>query len=62
MQIKIIDYPDKQIVEIEGVNYHYSLFYKFGIHGMKAGQLFKLISRKSRVLEIEEVKDAQTDK
>ena len=48
----------KQVVKIEGINYHFDLFRGFGTgrSGLALNRPFKIIKRKDGVIAVEEIK------
>lgn len=55
-QLKIKDYPEKEIVEIEGIRYSYNFFKEFSI-GMAKGTKFEFMKRENGVIGLSRLKD-----
>jgi len=51
MNLKFKDYPEKQVIEIEGINYSYELFKGFGGE-LKLYEPFVVIERKKGIISI----------
>jgi len=55
MSLKIKDYPEKEIIEIEGIKYSYCIFKGFG-SGLKLNEPFMIIKRKDGIITIDSLK------
>lgn len=56
MNLKFKDYPEKQMIEIEGIKYAYVVFKEFG-GGLKLNTPFEIIERKDGVITINRLKE-----
>jgi len=53
--LKIKDYPEKKIINIEGINYSYGFFESLGIEGLSVGSNFKIVKRENETITVERI-------
>lgn len=54
--LKIVDFPDREQIEIAGTLYSYDLFRCWGNDGMKVDTKFKIVDRSDKSFTVEEIK------
>ena len=54
-KLDIKDYPDKKIIEIEGVKYSYALFTSWAKYGLPVDIPFKIVRKNDDVVYLEKV-------
>ena len=50
--IKVEDFPERQVLRIEGIEYSYDMLKAFGEGGLAVGSVFKIVERKDGIIEL----------
>jgi len=57
MKIKYRDNPERQYLEIEGINYSYEILKAWGEGGLPIGSVFQIVERKDGNIALKAIKE-----
>ena len=57
MSLKIVDHPEEDYIEIEGIKYHYSFFSTFGIGGPPVGSVVRIEQREDGMVVVTKLRE-----